>query len=165
MSTSRNIKSATMDNKLYNEHATSQLCSHDITKAALKHSVARVIKSYPASSGTCTRALRIADLGSAGGENAIQSLKYLESILIENGENRPVEYYFEDLPTCDFNELMRTIHDSKLSDQFYPRCIGKSFYEKLFPPNSVHLFLSYITLHWMNDCPGKSIVNVPHYLQ
>ena len=101
------------------------------------------------------KTLRIADLGSAGGVNAIQLLRYIEQILKEYNENRLIEYYFEDLPTCDFNELIKTIHNSKLSDQFYPRCIGKSFYEKLFPPNSIHLCLSYITLHWMRNCPSK----------
>ena len=100
--------------------------------------------------------LRISDLGSAGGVNAIQLLRYIEGILHECNELRPIEYYFEDLPTSDFNELMKTIHNSKLSDQFFPRCIGKSFYEKLFPPNSIHLSLSYITLHWMQKCPGKT---------
>ena len=100
--------------------------------------------------------LRISDLGCAGGVNAIQLLRYIEKILHECNELRPIEYYFEDLPTSDFNELMKTIHNSKLSDQFFPRCIGKSFYEKLFPPNSIHLSLSYITLHWMQKCPGKT---------
>ena len=158
MTTKPMNKGATMNNKLYNEAATGQLSSHDITKKALKDSLTRVLKSRPGSKNQ--KPLRIADLGSAGGVNAIHLLKYVESILHENGQHLlPIEYFFEELPTSDFNELIKTIHASNLSNQFYPMVIGKSFYEKLFPPASVDVFLSYITLHWINeipDIPGKN---------
>ena len=98
----------------------------------------------------------VSDLGSAGGVNAIQLLRYIENILQQCHEIRPIEYYFEDLPTSDFSTLVKTIHDSNISDQFFPRCIGKSFYEKLFPSNSIHLCLSYITLHWLRSAPSKT---------
>ena len=101
----------------------------------------------------------VSDLGSAGGVNAIQLLKYIENILQEYKEIRPIEYFFEDLPTSDFSTLVKTIHESNISDQFYPRCIGKSFYENLFPSNSIHLCLSYITLHWLRSAPSKNIYN------
>ena len=152
MTTSIKNKGATMNNKLYNEAATGQLSSHDITKKSLKESIARVLKST--SGSKLQKPLRIADLGCAGGVNAIHLLRYVESILHENGQHLlPIEYYFEELPTSDFNELIRTIHSSNLSDQFYPMVIGKSFYEKLFPPSTIDVFLSYITLHWINDVP------------
>ena len=100
----------------------------------------------------------VSDLGSAGGVNAIQLLRYIENILQQCHEIRPIEYYFEDLPTSDFSTLVKTIHDSNISDQFFPRCIGKSFYEKLFPSNSIHLCLSYITLHWLRRAPSKTTI-------
>ena len=157
MSSPNKNKGATMDNQLYNEAATGQLSSHDITKDALKDSLTRVLKTN--SDDKCKRPMRIADLGSAGGVNAIQLLRYIESILHEKDKKLlPIEYYFEELPTSDFNELIKTIHASNLADQFYPRVIGKSFYEKLFPPSSVDFFLSYITLHWLNNCPGKKVI-------
>ena len=58
-------------------------------------------------------------MGSAGGVNAIQLLKYIENILQEYKEIRPIEYFFEDLPTSDFSTLVKTIHESNISDQFY----------------------------------------------
>ena len=156
MSTNVNIRGATMDNKLYNLAATGQLFAHDITKQALKDSITRVLKSYPHLKEHGSSTIRFADLGSAGGVNAIRLLHHVGGILNEKNETRPIEYYFEDLPTSDFNELIKTIYDSILPEQFFPMCIGRSFYEKLFPPSTVHLFLSYITLHWLNSCPGKS---------
>ena len=158
MDNNKSTNGATMDNQLYNRAATAQLYSHDITKPALTSCIARVLNAYPPSSKKGLKAFRIADLGSAGGVNAILLLEYVKSVLHKHGEYRPVEYYFEDLPTSDFNELIKTVHDAKLSEQFYPMYIGRSFYEKLFPPGSIHLFLSYITLHWMNNCPGKVLV-------
>ena len=156
MSTEMDDKSnATMDNKLYNLTATVQLCAHLITMDALKDCIARILESHPPSRDTHSRSLRISDLGSSGGVNAIRLLKYIEKLLHGNNEFRPIEYFFEDLPESDFNELIKTINCSSLSDQFYPMCIGKSFYEKLFPPNSIHLSLSYITLHWLRNFPGK----------
>ena len=146
-------KKATMDNKRYNSAATAQLCAHVITMPALKDCISRILQSHP-STNKFSQILRISDLGSAGGVNAIRLLHYIEKLLHENNEYRPVEYIFEDLPTSDFNELIRTIHNSNLSNQFHPMCVGKSFYEKLFPPNSIHLSLSYITLHWLRQCPG-----------
>ena len=155
MTTAIENKRATMNNKLYNEAATGQLSSHDITKKALKESLTRVLTSRSGCKNQ--KPLRIADLGSAGGVNAIHLLRYVESILHENGQHLlPTEYFFEELPTSDFNELIKTIHSTNLSHQFYPMVIGKSFYEKLFPTSTVDVFLSYITLHWINDIPHIS---------
>ena len=109
MTTSIKNRGATMNNKLYNECAKGQLSSHDITKKALRESLTRILKSRSGSKNQ--KPLRIADLGSAGGVNAIHLLRYVESILHESGQHLlPIEYFFEELPTSDFNELIRTIH-------------------------------------------------------
>ena len=39
-------KSATMKNSLYNSAAVGQLSSHEITKSALKQSIARILHSF-----------------------------------------------------------------------------------------------------------------------
>ena len=57
----------TIDNKLYNATATSQVVAHDMTKASLMKCVHEVAKKIP---GT----LRMCDLGSAGGVNALTLL-------------------------------------------------------------------------------------------
>ena len=38
-------------------------------------------------------------------------LNFIEDVFREHHENRPVEYFFEDLPTSDYNELVKTIHE------------------------------------------------------
>ena len=155
---------ATMDNKRYNSAATVQLCAHVLTMPALKDCIGRILQSHPAYGKSISPILRISDLGSAGGVNAIRLLQYIEKLFLDHNETRPVEYFFEDLPTSDFNELVGTIHKSNLSDQFHPMCVGKSFYEKLFPSNSIHLSLSYITLHWLRQCPGIIRMQYKHFI-
>ena len=149
------FKGSTMQAELYNKAATSQLVAHDFTKPALKDCIRRILNTFSASNDGTNSTLRFCDLGSAGGTNAIILLQYIEAVLKEQSEIRPIEYFFEELPSSDFDVLVNTVHGSKLSNQFYPMFIGKSFYEKLFPSKSVHLSLSYITLHWMQNCPGK----------
>ena len=136
-------KSATMDNKLYNATAGAQLTAHDITREALEKCVKEILKSP----GT----LRMCDLGSAGGSNALKLLGWVLPLV----GDRNVEYFFEDLPNADFSELASTIHKAHLPPNISTSMIGKSFYERLFPPNSIHLSLSYITLHWLSTVPGK----------
>lgn len=92
-------------------------------------------------------------LGSAGGANALKLLKW---ILPKVGE-RNLEYIFEDLPSADFTELAATIEDAKLPENVLTSMIPKSFYEKLFGPNSIHLSLSFVALHWLSTKPDLSI--------
>lgn len=61
--------------------------------------------------------LKMCDLGSAGGVNAI---KLLGSILPLVGD-RKVEYVFEDLPNADLNELAKTIHEAGLPKNILTR--------------------------------------------
>ena len=98
--------------------------------------------------GSGANFLRIADLGSAGGVNAIKLLKFIEDIFRGHNENRPVEYFFEDLPTSDYNELIKTIHDQYIQcfqlikPKWLPNCFG--FLSKItifgtLHVNSVHV--------------------------
>ena len=102
-------KSATMDNKLYNASAGAQLTAHDITREALEKCVKEVLKTP----GT----LRICDLGSAGGSNALKLLGWIMPLV----EDRDVEYFFEDLPSADFSELASTIHKAELPPNIFTR--------------------------------------------
>ena len=99
-----------MDNKLYNAAATSQVVAHDMSKASLVKCVNEVVQKIP---GT----LRMCDLGSAGGVNALRLLRWILPLV----EGRKVEYIFEDLPSADINELANTIHKAGLPHNILPR--------------------------------------------
>ena len=103
-------KNYTMDNKLYNATAGAQLTAHDITKPALERCVREVARKFP---GT----LRMCDLGSAGGANAMRLLGWILPLV----EGRDVEYVFEDLPTADINELVATVNEAGLPENILTR--------------------------------------------
>ena len=67
----------------------------------------------------------------------------------------PVQVSFSDLPTSDFNELITTIaSDEDLQSKICGyNVVGGSFYAPVYPPSSVHLALSFVTLHWMREAP------------
>jgi hypothetical protein len=123
MSDNISTKGSTMKAEFYNKAATPQMAAHDFAQPALNDCITRILDSHPNISNECTRALRISDLGSAGGTAAINLLRCIEALLQQHNETRPIEYFFNDLPTSDFNVLVKTIHDSKLSHQFFPMCI------------------------------------------
>ena len=72
--------------------------------------VEEVVQRFP---GT----LRICDLGSAGGVNALKLLSWILPLI----GDRKVEYVFEDLPSADLNELARTIQEAGLSKNILTR--------------------------------------------
>ena len=105
---------------------------------------------------------RVTDLGSAGGRNSIRTCIRTKNLFNKHGAGEvPISLTLSDLPTSNFNDLISTVDellpalnkdDSKA--QVYVEVLGRSFYEKLFPPSSVHLSTSFIALHWINGIPA-----------
>ena len=74
--------------------------------------VEEVVQKFPA--GT----LRMCDLGSAGGVNALKLLRWILPLV----GDRKVDYVFEDLPNADLNELAKTIQEAGLPENISTRC-------------------------------------------
>ena len=87
-----------------------RLYKSSLTRDALERCVKEVLKF----SGT----LRMCDLGSAGGSNALKLLNWILPLV----GDRDVEYVFEDLPSADFSELATTIHKAQLPQNIFTRC-------------------------------------------
>jgi hypothetical protein len=74
------------------------------------------------------------------------------------GENRPIFVFHIDQPTNDFNslfELLATDPDSYALQESnaFPCAVGRSFYEKVLPPESVHLGWSSYAAVWLSRIP------------
>mmetsp|Transcript_31982 Transcript_31982/g.67310 ORF Transcript_31982/g.67310 Transcript_31982/m.67310 type:complete len:344 (-) Transcript_31982:397-1428(-) len=141
----RSVPDSTMASEAYNRTSAAQLRAHSLNSDALQAASARLSKREGV--------LRICDLGVAGGANAIHIMRRVAESL----PGRVIEYALEALPQNDWNELVATLQSAELPGTVFPRFIARSFYEPLFPEGSLHLCLSYITLHWLSGRPTRPI--------
>jgi len=152
-----------MQGKLYNKTAGYLLAIHDFTIPALDLVLERIAKG--------THPLNIADLGCATGKNSIYLMQHILSVLsTKSASDRSLMIFYEDLPENNWNEFFGNLREAEQNGLYnVPKLdikdavIGKSFYEPLFRRNSMHLILSYVTLHWMSSAPCRIPGNAIHY--
>ncbi|KVI04386.1 SAM dependent carboxyl methyltransferase [Cynara cardunculus var. scolymus] len=106
----------------------------------------------------CGHPIRIADLGCSIGpntfiavENIINSvqIKY-ETLTISAPPDFQV--FFNDHISNDFNTLFKTLPANK---QYFAAGVPGSFYGRLFPRASIHVFHSSFALHWLSKVPKE----------
>jgi hypothetical protein len=132
--------------------------------------------ALPAGGGTCAlpfvkeavrnlpldledRPIVIADYGSSQGKNSLAPMQLaVKSLRARIGLSRPIFVFHIDQPTNDFNslfEVLATDPDRYALDDpnVFPCAIGRSFYERVLPPNSVHFgWCSYAAV-WLSRIP------------
>jgi hypothetical protein len=105
--------------------------------------------------------LIVADYGSSQGRNSLTPLGAAIGVLRERaGADRPISVVHTDLPGNDFSALFQVVAadpDSYLRGDanIFPYAIGRSFYESLFPPDSVTLGWSSWAVQWMSRVPDE----------
>jgi len=112
----------------------------------------------------------VADLGCSSGPNAlifvsnvINAIADHSSKLGDQGDHVEVQFFLNDLPGNDFNQLFRSLEQFKRSaamdhmgdtlPPYYVSGLPDSYYVRLFPRQSVHLFHSSYCLHWRSQVP------------
>ena len=109
----------------------------------------------------------IVDLGCSSGPNTLLFISNVIRVIADqqckSSDGDPVELQFilNDLPGNDFNELFRAVEKFKKSDTtdqlgrappfYYISGLPESYYKRLFPHQSVHLFHSSYCLHWRSQ--------------
>ncbi len=106
---------------------------------------------------------RIADYGSAQGQNSLLPMKTAIAQIRARaakagGTAIPVDVTHTDLPTNDWSTLFQTVlfsPDSYLAGESNVFCFasGTSIYQQIFPPNHLALGYSAITEHWLSRKP------------
>jgi hypothetical protein len=102
----------------------------------------------------------IADYGSSQGKNSMVPMQVAIRILRTRlGPNRAISVFHIDQPSNDFNTLFEVLDadpDRYVLDDpnVFPGAIGRSFYESVLPPVSVHLgWCSYAAV-WLSRIPA-----------
>ncbi|KAJ1392505.1 Zinc finger, PHD-type [Sesbania bispinosa] len=135
----------------------------------LKETLDRVEVSVPASeSGPFV----VVDLGCSCGNNTINVVDVIIKHIIKRYEALgcdPPEFsaFFSDLPSNDFNTLFQLLPPLGVSMEeclaannhrsYFAAGVPGSFYRRLFPARSIHVFHSAFSLHWLSQVP-ESVV-------
>ncbi len=107
--------------------------------------------------------LRLLDIGSSEGANAISAQKRLVDALRRRSP-LPIQPILSDLPTSDYNRLVANIFPSEgpafSQSEVYPSVIAGSGYERLMPDGSAHAVTSFNMLGWLSRKPS----GLPNYV-
>jgi SAM dependent carboxyl methyltransferase len=101
----------------------------------------------------------IADYGASQGRNSMGPMRIaIEEIRARTGAARVVQVIHTDLPSNDFAALfgaLETDPASYLSGQgnVFPAAIGRSYFQPIIAPKSVHLGWNTWTMHWLDGAP------------
>lgn len=133
----------------YNAHSRPQASASELGIPLLQRAASEIRDSG---------AITIADLGSSQGKNSMAPMRAAIQTLRARYADAPVSVTHTDLPANDFNalfELLATGSDSYLRDaaNVYAFAAGGSFYNRLFPANSIDLAWNSIAVHWLSSVP------------
>lgn len=103
--------------------------------------------------------LQLADYGSSEGYNSMVTFNNVLS-QFRNSSSTPIMVYHTDTEENSWETLFKTINHSNFSykrlENIYYSAIGLSFYNQLFPPNTVHLGYSVFSFHHLSKIPSRS---------
>ena len=135
----------------YNRHSQLQARSAKEADGVLERALAAV--SVPLGP------ISIADFGSSQGRNSFHPLALALDRLTERvGPSRDITVVHTDLPHNDFTSLFVTLETAPDSykrgrPQVFASAIGRSFYNRLLPANSLTFGWSAFALHWLSVLP------------
>uniref|UniRef100_A0ACD5W372 Uncharacterized protein n=2 Tax=Avena sativa TaxID=4498 RepID=A0ACD5W372_AVESA len=115
--------------------------------------------------------MTVVDLGCSSGQNTLIFVSKVIKVVSRESSSRsgfhPVELqvFLNDLPGNDFNHVFRSLERFKKQTAaeheenttllpFYIAGLPGSYYTRLFPPQSCHLFHSSYCLHWRSQVPA-----------
>ncbi|WCJ33643.1 S-adenosyl-L-methionine-dependent methyltransferases superfamily protein [Euphorbia peplus] len=105
---------------------------------------------------------RITDLGCSVGPNAFLCVEnIIEAVKLKYHDHEIPEFqvFFNDHTSNDFNILFQSLPPEK---PYFVAGVSGSFHERLFPENSINIFHSSSSLHWLSHVPkGLLDINSP----
>jgi hypothetical protein len=102
----------------------------------------------------------VADYGSSQGKNSMVPMQEaVTGLRARIGPGRAISVFHIDQPANDFNSLFKVLEDDPNryvanEPDVYPAAIGRSFYERVLPANSVCLGWSSYAAMWLSRLPA-----------
>eukprot|EP01133_Synstelium_polycarpum_P006760 gene6760-7857_t len=95
----------------------------------------------------------IADFGCSHGRSSLHPLSLVIRQFRQQFPSIEVSVLHNDLPQNDFGQLHNEVYNNpksyiKISDNIFSFSVGKSFYEQVFPSNSIHFAIAFNCFHW-----------------
>jgi hypothetical protein len=136
----------------YNQHARHQTAAASAAGQFLERAVSKLALDHGA------EPIVIADYGSSQGKNSQAPLRAAVGILRSRlPPAHPIFVYHVDQPSNDFNSLFAVLAAPESYAQgdinLFPCAIGRSFYENVLPPSSVHVAWSSYAAVWLSKVP------------
>lgn len=103
----------------------------------------------------------IIDYGCSLGANSVLAMNRLIRHLHEHKSIRNFSVFHNDLPTNDFNTLLKKLisspHDYRHASgcRVYTQLVPASFFQQVLPDRSVDLGFSMAAIHWLNRIPDS----------
>lgn len=151
----RNLSSSVMEgNGAYNRHAKLPAGGAALAMPLLEKAVVRTPLD------ASEQPVVIADYGSSQGKNSMAPMQVaINGLRKRVGPNRAISVYHIDQPSNDFKslfEVLETDPDRYVAEDrnVFPAAIGRSFYENVLPPGSVHLGWSSYAAVWLSRIPA-----------
>jgi hypothetical protein len=138
----------------YNRHARLPAGGAALAMPLLEKAIQRV------QFGTDEQPVVVADYGSSQGKNSMIPMQVaIRGLRHRIGPNRAISVFHVDQPSNDFAALFAVLHadpDRYVLDEpnVFPAAIGRSFYENVLPPGSVHLGWSSYAAVWLSRVPA-----------
>jgi cyclopropane-fatty-acyl-phospholipid synthase len=146
----------------YDQHSAAQLSSIQALQDWVDEAVATLPLPLPLPDAA--QPVTVLDLGSSEGGNAIRVMaRIVEGLRRRTGQ--PLQTIYSDLSSNNFNQLFANLDEGQRAGVFpagvYSSAVGGSFYGPLLPPGTVHLAISFNSIHWLDQLPA---VPVPDFV-
>lgn len=105
-----------------------------------------------------TQPFVIADFGTADGMNSVKLFKAIIEQVRDYSPEMPIIIYLNDLPFTDLTKSSVNVQENlKEFKDLFVYANAKSFYDSIFPPNTIDFLISNLALFWLSvdlDLPG-----------
>ncbi|EFA78856.1 hypothetical protein PPL_08324 [Heterostelium album PN500] len=115
------------------------------------------------------RSFNISDFGCSHGRSSLLPISVIITQIRKRMSAVDITVYHNDLPQNDFSQLFLEVNSNpdsylKVSNNIFTMAAGRSFYDNVFPSNSIHFSIGFNCFHWASKLtsPFKNTIYYGH---